>query len=110
MFILHSEGAGLSNMEFLMNNSGLHYYEPPKKDLVLLKNVSKNKEGFSKRQIKSAVKYRELQHTPGFTTIKEVKWIIRSNHIQDCPVETEDLYNAKTICEKDMPYLKRKKD
>ena len=43
-------------MEFLMNGSGIHYYEPPKNDLVFLNTVSKNKEGFIKRQIKSDVK------------------------------------------------------
>ena len=97
MFIVHREGTDLPNMEFLMHDYGIHYYEPTKKDLVFLKNLSKNKEGFSKIQIKSAVKFRELQHTLGFTNVKEVKWIIRSNHIRDFPVETEDVDNAKLI-------------
>ena len=86
MLIVHIEGTDLQNMEFMMHDSGLHYYEPTKKDLVFLNTVSKNKEDFSKRQIKSTVKDRELQHTLGFTTVKEVKWIIRSNQIQDCPI------------------------
>ena len=58
MLIVHREVAGLLNMEFLMHHLGLHYYEPPKKDLVFLNTVSKNKEYFSKRKIKSAVKDR----------------------------------------------------
>ena len=65
-----------------MHYSGINYNEPTKKDLVFLNTVSKNKEGFSKIQIKSVVKYRELQHTLGFTTVRE------SNRIQDCPLET----------------------
>ena len=46
MFIVHSEGSGLPNIEFLMNDSGLNYYETPKKDLVFhnmslqIRNVS----------------------------------------------------------------------
>ena len=65
-----------------MHYSGIHYNEPTKKDLVFLNTVSKNKEGFSKIQIKSVVKSSELQHTLGFTTVRE------SNSIKDCPVET----------------------
>ena len=88
MFIVYREGSGLPNMEFLIHDSGLHYYGPPKKDLVFLNTVSKDKEGFSKRQIKSAVKAWEPQKNLVFPTVKEVKWIIRNNHIQYCPVET----------------------
>ena len=68
MFILHREVSGLPNMKFLMHDSGLHYYEPTKKDLVFLKTISKNKEVFSKRKINSALQSQELQQTLGFTT------------------------------------------
>ena len=108
MFIIHREGTYLTNMENIIHDSGLHYYEPTKKDLVFLNTVSKNKEGFSKRKIKSAVKYQELQHTLGFTTVKEMKRIIRSNYIQDCPVETEDVDNDELVWVKDVLYLKGK--
>ena len=70
MLIVHREGTGLPNMEFLMHDSGLHYYKPPEKDLVFINTVSKDKEGFSKRQINSSVKYWELQYALGFPTIK----------------------------------------
>ena len=62
-----------------MYDSGLHQYEPPKKDLVFLNNVPKNKEGFKKRQIKSAMKAWDIQHTLRFTNFKEVIWITISN-------------------------------
>ena len=70
MFIVHKEGKDLPNMEFLMNYSGLHYYEPTKKDLVFLNPISKRKEDFSKRQIKRAVKDWDIKHTLVFTTIR----------------------------------------
>ena len=70
MFIVHRDGTDLPNMEFIMHDFGLHYYGPTKKDLVFLNTFSKNKKSFSKRQIKSAVKARELQHTLGFPTVK----------------------------------------
>ena len=44
-------------------------------------------EGFSKRQIKDAAKDLGMQHTLGFPTVNEVKCIIRSNQIQECPVD-----------------------
>ena len=49
MFILNKEGAGLLNMELLINYSGLYYYKHSKKDLVFLNTFSKNKESFNKR-------------------------------------------------------------
>ena len=97
MFVVHREEAGLPNIEFLMQNSCLYYYEPPKNDLSFLETVSKNKEVYSKRQIKYSIKSRELQHTLVFPTVKEVKWIIRSNQIQYCSVEIEDMDNAEMI-------------
>ena len=63
-------------MEFIMHDSGLHYYEPPKKYLVFLNTEYKNKEGFNKIKIKSAAKAWEIQSTLIFTTDREVNWII----------------------------------
>ena len=97
-------------MEFIIDDYSLHYYEPPKKDLVLLNTISKNKEGFRKREIKSAAKYRDIQHTLLFTTVKEVKWIIRSNHIQECPVEKKDVENTKKNIVKICDLYKREND
>ena len=108
MFTVHREVTDLPNMEFLIHDSGLNYYEPTKNYLLFLNTLSKNKEGFSKSQIKSAVKARELQHTLGFTNVKEVKWIIRSNHIRDFRVETEDVDNVKLIWGKYVPYIRGK--
>ena len=66
-----------------------------KKELVFLNTVSKNREFFRKRKIIIAIKAWELQNTLVFTTVKEVNWIIISNHIQDCPVDTK--YIDRTI-------------
>ena len=86
IFIVHKDGAGLQNMEFIIHDWGLHNYEPPKKDLVFLNTASKNNEGFSKRQIKSSIKAWELQNTLIFITVIELKWIIRINQIQEFTV------------------------
>ena len=97
MFTVNRDKAGPPNMEFLMHESGLNYYKPTKNGLLFLNTVSKNKKGFRKRLIKDAIKARELQNTLGFTTVKKLKWIIRSNHIQYCTVYTEDVDNSKTV-------------
>ena len=87
-------------MDFILHISGLHYYEPPKKDLVLFNTVSKKKEMFSKRKTKIAVEYWELQHTLRFINVKEGNWITRRNYIQECP--------SKKIWGKYISYLKGK--
>ena len=56
MLIVNMEESGLPNIEILTHNSGLNYYEPPQNDLLFLNNFSKNKECFSKREIKDSVK------------------------------------------------------
>ena len=73
MFTVHREVTDLPNMEFLIHDSGPHNYEPKKKDLLFLNTVSRNKEVFSNKKIKSAIKARELQHTLVFPTIKELE-------------------------------------
>ena len=108
MFTVHREVTDLPNMEFLIHDSGLNYYEPTKNYLLFLNTLSKNKEGFSRKKIKSDVKSRVLQHTLGFSFLKEVKWIIRSNQIQDCPVDTEDVDNDEFLWRKYVPYMKEK--
>ena len=45
-------------MEFLMHSSGIHYYKPPKNDLLFLNTVFKNKEVLSKRHINDSVRAR----------------------------------------------------
>ena len=108
MFIVHREGTVLINMEFLMYNSGLHYYKLINKYLLFLNTFSKNKEGFIKRKIKSDVKAQELQHTLVFPTAKGMKWITRSNQGQDYIVDTKDMDNAKSIWGKDVTHIKGK--
>ena len=41
MFTVNRDKAGLPNMEFLMHESGLNYYKPPKNGLLFLNTVSK---------------------------------------------------------------------
>jgi hypothetical protein len=61
MFVVHRESQGKSNMESRMHKCGLHYYDPRNEQhLAFVNTVSENKEGFTKRQIKSAELARTL--------------------------------------------------
>jgi hypothetical protein len=64
MFVVHRELENKPNMEFQMHESGLHYDESRKEQhLTFINNVSKNKEGFTKRQIKGVDTARTLNKT-----------------------------------------------
>ena len=60
MFIVHREAEEKPNMDFRMHKSRLHYYDLRNKHFLFINNVSGNKEGYTKRQIKSAEVVRNL--------------------------------------------------
>jgi hypothetical protein len=54
MFVVHRESQGKRHMEFRMHKCGLYYYDPRnEKHIAFINTVSENKEGFTKRKIKS---------------------------------------------------------
>jgi hypothetical protein len=54
MFVVHRNSESKPNMKSCMHESGLHYYDPKEAHLTFVNTASKNKEGFTKRQIKGA--------------------------------------------------------
>jgi len=109
MFVVHRESENKPNMEFRMHESGLHYYDPRKNDqLAFISTVSENKEGFTKRQIKGAETARTLYATLSYPSMKDFKWVIRSNQIKDCPVTVQDVDVAIKIWGKNIAALKGK--
>jgi hypothetical protein len=87
MCVVHRESQGKPNMEFCIHKCGLHYYNPRnEKHLAFVNTVSENKEGFTKRHIKGAELARTLYNTLSYPSMKDFKWVIRSNQIKDCPV------------------------
>jgi hypothetical protein len=109
MFVVQWESQGKPNMEFRMHKCGLHYYDPRnEKHLTFVNTVSENKEGFTKRQIKSAELARTLYKTLSYPSMKDFKWVIQSNQIKDCPVTAQNIDVARKIWGKNIAALKGK--
>jgi hypothetical protein len=96
-------------MDFRMHKSGLHYYDPRKEQhLTFVNTVSENKTGFTKRQIKCAELARNLYKTLSYPSMKDCKWVIRSNQIKDCPMTIQDIDVATKMWGKNIAALKGK--
>jgi hypothetical protein len=109
MFVVHRESQGKPNMEFRMHKCGLHYYDTRnEKHLAFVNTVSENKEGFTKRKIKGAELVRTLYKTLSYPSMKDFKWVIRSNQIKDCTVAVQYIDVALKILGKNIATLKGK--
>jgi hypothetical protein len=107
MFVVHQESESKPNMEFKMHKSGLHYYDPRKEHhLTFVNTFSENKTGFTKQKIKCAEIARNLYKTLRYPSMKDFKWVIRSNKIKDCPMKIQDIDVATKILGKNIAALK----
>ena len=79
MFGVHRELENLPNIEYRMHESGLHHCDPREQaHITFVSPVSGNKEGFTKRQIKSANTTRTLYGMLHYTSMYDFKWVIHS--------------------------------
>jgi hypothetical protein len=109
IFVVHRESESKPNMEFKMHKRGLHYYDPRKvHHMTFVNTVSKNKTGLTKRQIKCAEIARNLYKTLSYRSMKDFKWVIRSNQIKDCPVTIQYIDVATKIWGKNIAAMKGK--
>jgi hypothetical protein len=109
MFVVHRESQEKTNMEFCMRKCGLHYYDPRNVNhLAFVNTVSENKEGFTKRKIKGAEVAITLYKTLSYPSMKDFKWVIRSNQIKYCPVTVQYIDVAPEIWGKNIAALKGK--
>jgi hypothetical protein len=95
-------------MEFRMHHSGLHFYDPRDEEFAFINTVSRNMEGYTKRQIQRAEVARTLYATLSYPSWKDFTWIIRSNQIKDCPVTVADVDAAFKIWGKNVAALNGK--
>jgi hypothetical protein len=108
MFVVHCELEGKPDMEFRMHKSGLHYLDPRGSKFIFVNTVSKNKAGFTKRQIKEVEVTQSLSSKLNYPSWKDFKWIIQSNQIKDCPVTVDHVDTALKIWGKNVAALKGK--
>ena len=108
IFVLYRKYQEKLNMEFKMHESGLHCYNPTNKAVVLIDNVSENKQIPPKRQIKGADRAKNLYAKLGYPSAKYFRWIIKSQKIIECPVTVQDINIAHTIWGKNIEALKGK--
>ena len=52
---------------------------------------------FTKRQIVNADLAHNLQAGMAYPSIKDLKWVVQSNQLKDCPVSVEDVNVALKI-------------
>jgi hypothetical protein len=97
MFVVHHNLEGKLDMEFQMDKSGLHYFDPRDSEFTVINTVSENKAGFMKSQIKDAEVARSLYSKLNYMSWKDFKWIIWSNQIKDCPVTVKHINTALKI-------------
>jgi len=98
-------------MEFRMHESGLHYYDPRKErdeEMIFVNTVAENMSHFTKREIKGAEVARALYKAIDRPSMKDFKWIVRSNQIKDCPVTVQDIDVAISIWGKNVAALQGK--
>ena len=93
-------------MEFKMHGSGLHCYNPTDREVVLIHNVSKNKQGFSKRKFNGAEQAKTLYAKLGYPSVKDFRYIFQIQKIIDCPVTVQDTYITRAIWGKIISALK----
>jgi hypothetical protein len=96
-------------MKFCMHECDPKYYDRRKTEhLAFASTFSENKEGFTKRQIKSEETVRALYTTLSYQSMKDFKWVIRSNQINDCPMTVQDIDIAIKIWGKNIAEFKGK--
>jgi hypothetical protein len=109
IFVVHRQSESKPNMEFRMHKSGLQYHDPRKEaHLTFINTVCENKEGFTQRHIKGADLARNLYKTLSYLSMKDFKWVIQSNQINDCPVTFQYIDVAQKIWVKNIAALKGK--
>ena len=77
-------------------------------DGTAVATVRSNFEGFTKQQIKQAVKARRLMGMIGAPTEREYQGLVRLNLIKDCPITNSDIIHANKIFGPDLANIRGK--
>jgi Reverse transcriptase (RNA-dependent DNA polymerase) len=105
-FLIHKPDG--EQIRFEMHVDGLHYHDTLNRQLTLVNTVREQSEGYSAQQISKAKAAREFQTNVGHPSTSDLKAIIKSNQIANCPVTTQDIDRAEEIFGPSVPILKGK--
>ena len=97
-----------TSIDFVMHPDGLHYHHTKRQELAMVNTVAGNEEGYTKRQLKEAKAARELQAIVGSPSTADLKAMLNSNQIANCPVTSEHVDRAETIYGPSIANLKGK--
>ena len=83
-------------VKFQLSTIGLYYFDTADRenDVLLLNTLSKNREGFTRREYEGAREARRAIHLLGFLLDRDLENMVRSNVIVNCPVTFS---NVKTL-------------
>ncbi len=99
-------------MVFKPHKSGLHVYDPDNPrglaSHCFMETVESNMSLFTKRQIHGANLVRNLQAGLAFPSNADMKWVIQSNLIKDCPDTVKDMGTGIKVWGPSIAMLKRK--
>jgi hypothetical protein len=107
-FIVHKPNG--VDVHFVMHADGLHYHDTKNRQfsMPMVSTAKEESEGFSKRQIEQAKTARDFQAKVGHPSTQDMKPIVKSNLIVNCPVTAEDIDRAEKIYGPSVPILKGK--
>ena len=95
-------------VHFNLHLDGLHYHDTGSHQLTLVNTVAKNELRYSKCQVEGACLACKFQSIVGFPSTCNLKAIITSNQIANCPVTVHDIEWAENIYRPSVPSLKGK--
>ena len=89
---------------------GLYAYNPGKNNegKAFVASQEELSRYYSKRQFERANKARHLLHSAGHPSVKDLKLLLETGQIEDCPVKAKDLIEAELIMGPDVAQLKGK--
>ena len=105
-FVVHKPSG--DKLRFDMHPDGLYYHDPHAHQVALVNTVKDAEEGYSRRQILQAKLAREFQSVVGNPSTHDLKAIVSSNQIANCPVSIEDIDRAEIIYGPSIQNLKGK--
>ena len=91
-----------------MYEIGLNYFYPRDQEFTFVNTVSKNKEGFTARQIKVAEVAKAFYATLIYPSAQEYNLVICSNQINNCPVTVQYVEVTQKVWGKNITALKFK--